>query len=84
MATINVTPTIPATASPAIESGSIPGIDKVLDNGWWLAIGCGVAIVITFTPLAPLGLGIVGIATLFQLEKMFKGTNPTAKKGTLV
>jgi hypothetical protein len=68
----------------ASVDNSIPGIDATLDNGWWMTIGAGVAIAMSFTPLAPLGLGIVVVATLFQLEKMFQGTNPTQPKEAIV
>jgi len=66
---IIVTPKFTATKTPI----HIPGIKTPLTGGWWIFIGVFGAILISGTPLAPLALGIMSVALLYQVEQLIKG-----------
>jgi hypothetical protein len=44
-----------------------------LTQGWWMTIGVITAIAVSNTPLAPVALGIIGVALLYQTSMLLEG-----------
>ena len=52
----------------------IPGTNIQATDGWYVAVGCIGSILLAATPVAPIVLAVMTIATLFQLEHLISGT----------
>ncbi len=56
-----------------LAHAKIPGTNIQATSGWYVAIGCIGAIALSSTQAAPLALGIMTVAFLYQLESLLKG-----------
>lgn len=78
----NATGTIPTSASPTYsasadttpnQSATTPtgtySTNFKLTQGWYMALGIVVAIMLGGTPVAPFALGILGVALLYQTSQ---------------
>lgn len=61
-------------ANSPLLSSKIPGTNIQATDGWYVAIGCIGAILLAATPIAPVILAVMTIATLYQLENLIQGT----------
>lgn len=57
-----------------VGTASGPNPFPQITYGWWVFIGCLGAVLLANTPVAPMVLGIMTIASLYQLEHLVSHT----------
>lgn len=57
----------------AAGSTPIAPTSSAKSSGWYIFIGCSVGLILSNTKAAPIALGILGIALIYQLNNLLLG-----------
>jgi hypothetical protein len=56
-----------------LGNAKIPGTNIQASTGWYVAVGCIGSIFLAATPVAPVVLGVMPLAALYQLTQLLAG-----------